>query len=82
MCIGLLAKQDFYVRNIFFRNAEMKELVNSRSFANSGVASVAFANNQPGDEISVLLKVVDSSLGSTMAIGGCLHNFFRDENLL
>jgi len=41
MCIGLLAKQDFYVRNIF-RNAELKELNNSQSFANSGVAPVAF----------------------------------------
>ena len=38
---GLLAKQNLYVRNVF-GNAELEELINSQSFANSGDAPVAF----------------------------------------
>jgi len=41
MCIGLLAKQDFYERNVS-RNTELKKLANSQNFANSEVAPVAF----------------------------------------
>jgi len=41
MCIGLLAKQDFYVRNVS-RNTELKQLANSQNFANSEVDGVAF----------------------------------------
>jgi len=61
-----------FVCKICFRSAELKELTNSQSFS----------NGQPRDEISVLSKVVDSSLGSTVAIGGCLHKLLNDENLL
>jgi len=41
MCIGLLLKQDLYVTNVF-RNAELKELINSQSFSNNRDALVAF----------------------------------------
>jgi len=51
---------------MFPRNIELKELVNS----------------QPGDEISAFSKAVSSSLGSAVAIGGCLHNLLCEENLL
>jgi len=34
MCIGLLAKQDFYVKYIFQKTG-LKKLANSQNFANS-----------------------------------------------
>ncbi len=65
MYIGLLAKQNFYVRNVS-RNTELKKR----------------ANSQLGGEISVFSKAISSSPGSAVAIGVCLHNILRDENLL
>jgi len=41
MCIGLLEKQDFYVKFIFWKTG-LKKLANSQNFAISEVAPAAF----------------------------------------
>ena len=64
--LDYLRNKIFMKEIFFFRNAELKELINS----------------QPGDNISTFSKLFNSLLTSAAATGGCLHSLLRDENLL
>jgi hypothetical protein len=46
------------------------------------IESKKLANSQPGDETSVFLNIVHSSLGTAITIGGCLHDILRNKNSL
>jgi hypothetical protein len=77
-----LFEKRYFLCKVCLWKIELKKLANSEIFAMSEITPEDFADSEPGAKFSVFPKTVTSSQGSSLIIGGCIHNLLRNKNPL